>query len=78
MRGALLRAMDPTLEEAAAMSGARPASALRKVTLKLMLPGLLAVAIYQFTTALEEFEARDFGLPAGIYVFSTKITRCCT
>src|SRR5262249_4063835 len=70
----LLRAMDPTLEEAAAMSGARPASALRKVTLGLMLPGLLAVAIYQFTSALEEFEvAGILGLPAGIYVFSTKI-----
>jgi iron(III) transport system permease protein len=70
----LLRAMDPTLEEAAAMSGARPASALRKVTLGLMLPGLLAVAIYQFTSALEEFEvAGILGLPAGIYVFSTRI-----
>jgi iron(III) transport system permease protein len=70
----LLRAMDPTLEEAAAMSGARPASALRKVTLRLMLPGLLAVAIYQFTSALEEFEvAGILGLPASIYVFSTKI-----
>jgi iron(III) transport system permease protein len=70
----LLRAMDPTLEEAAAMSGARPASALRKVTLSLMLPGLLAVAIYQFTSALEEFEvAGILGLPAGVYVFSTKI-----
>jgi iron(III) transport system permease protein len=70
----LLRAMDPTLEEAAAMSGAPPASALRKVTLNLMLPGLLAVAIYQFTSALEEFEvAGILGIPAGIYVFSTKI-----
>jgi iron(III) transport system permease protein len=70
----LLRAMDPTLEEAAAMSGARPASALRKVTLSLMLPGLLAVAIFQFTSALEEFEvAGILGLPAGIYVFSTRI-----
>jgi len=70
----LLRAMDPTLEEAAAMSGARPSSALRKVTLGLMLPGLIAVAIYQFTSALEEFEvAGILGLPAGIYVFSTRI-----
>jgi iron(III) transport system permease protein len=70
----LLRAMDPTLEEAAAMSGARPASALRKVTLSLMLPGLLATAIFQFTSALEEFEvAGILGLPAGIYVFSTRI-----
>jgi len=70
----LLRSMDPTLEEAAAMSGARPASMLRKVTLALMLPGLLAVTIYQFTSALEEFEVPGIlGLPAGIYVFSTKI-----
>ena len=70
----LLRSMDPSLEEAAAMSGARPASALRKVTLGLMLPGLLAVAIYQFTSALEQFEVPGIlGLPANIYVFSTKI-----
>src|SRR5690606_41828075 len=54
----LLRSMDPALEEAAAMSGARPASALRKVTFGLMLPGLLAVTIYQFTSALEGFEDR--------------------
>jgi iron(III) transport system permease protein len=70
----LLRSMDPSLEEAAAMSGARPASALRKVTLGLMLPGLLAVTIYQFTSALEQFEVPGIlGLPANIYVFSTKI-----
>ena len=70
----LLRSMDPALEEAAAMSGARPSSALRKVTLGLMLPGLLAVAIYQFTSALEQFEVPGIlGLPANIYVFSTKI-----
>ncbi len=70
----LLRSMDPSLEEAATMSGARPSSALRKVTLGLMLPGLLAVAIYQFTTALEQFEVPGIlGLPANIYVFSTKI-----
>ena len=56
------------------MSGARPASALRKVTLGLMLPGLLAVTIYQFTSALEQFEVPGIlGLPASIYVFSTKI-----
>ena len=70
----LLRSMDPTLEEAAAMSGAKPVSTLRKVTLKLMLPGILAVVIYQAMTALEVFEVPGIlGLPAGIYVFSTKI-----
>ncbi|HEY4133670.1 MAG TPA: iron ABC transporter permease [Alphaproteobacteria bacterium] len=70
----LLRSMDPSLEEAAAMSGAKPVSMLRKVTLRLMAPGLVAVGIYQFTSALEGFEVPGIlGLPSGIFVFSTKI-----
>lgn len=70
----LLRSMDPSLEEAAAMSGASPRSTIRKVTLRLMLPGLLAITIYQCMTALEVFEVPGIlGLPASIYVFSTKI-----
>jgi iron(III) transport system permease protein len=70
----LLRSMDPTLEEAAAMSGASTFSSLRKVTARLMLPGLVAVVIYQVMTALEVFEVPGIlGMPAGIYVFSTKI-----
>lgn len=70
----LLRSMDPMLEEAAAMSGANPRATLRKVTLRLMLPGLLAVLIYQAMTALEVFEVPGIlGLPGNIYVFSTKI-----
>ena len=70
----LLRSMDPVLEEAAAMSGANPRSTLRRVTIKLMLPGLLAVLIYQAMTALEVFEVPGIlGIPAEIYVFSTKI-----
>jgi iron(III) transport system permease protein len=70
----LLRSMDPALEEAAAMSGAKPSRTLRRVTLKVMLPGLLAIMIYQCMTALEVFEVPGvLGLPASIYVFSTKI-----
>ena len=70
----LLRSMDPALEEAAAMSGAKPSATLRKVTLGLMLPGLIAVLIYQFITAFEVFEVPGIlGMPADIYVFSTKI-----
>ncbi|HTN73550.1 MAG TPA: iron ABC transporter permease [Methylomirabilota bacterium] len=70
----LMRSMDPTLEEAAAVSGARPLSAARKITLRLLAPGLVAVMIYQVMTALEVFEIPGIlGLPAGIYVFSTKI-----
>jgi iron(III) transport system permease protein len=70
----LMRSMDPSLEEAAAVSGARPISTLRKVTLRLLAPALVAVMIYQAMTALEVFEIPGIlGLPAGIYVFSTKI-----
>jgi iron(III) transport system permease protein len=70
----LMRGMDPALEEAAAVSGARPFSTARKITLRLLAPGLVAVMIYQAMTALEVFEIPGIlGLPAGIYVFSTKI-----
>lgn len=70
----LLRSMDPSLEEAAAMSGANFRSTLRKVTLRLMLPGLAAIAIYQFMSAIEVFEVPGIlGMPADIFVFSTKI-----
>jgi iron(III) transport system permease protein len=70
----LLRSMDPGLEEAAAVSGAKPFSTMRKVTFRLLAPGMVAVMIYQAMTALEVFEIPGIlGLPAGIYVFSTKI-----
>jgi iron(III) transport system permease protein len=70
----LLRSMDPSLEEAAAMSGANPRATMLKVTVRLMLPGLVAVAIYQLMSALEVFEVPGIlGMPADIFVFSTKI-----
>jgi len=70
----LMRGMDPALEEAAAVCGARPFSTARKITMRLLAPGLVAVMIYQAMTALEVFEIPGIlGLPAGIYVFSTKI-----
>jgi iron(III) transport system permease protein len=70
----LLRSMDPALEEAAAASGASPTATMRKITMVLLAPGILGVVIFQAMTALEVFEiAGVLGLPAGIYVFSTKI-----
>jgi iron(III) transport system permease protein len=70
----LMRGMDPSLEEAAAVCGAKPFSTARKITMRLLAPGLVAVMIYQAMTALEVFEIPGIlGLPAGIYVFSTKI-----
>jgi iron(III) transport system permease protein len=70
----LLRSMDSALEDAAATSGARPLSTIRRVTARLMLPGIIAVLIYQLVSALEVFEVPSIlGMPAGIYVFSTRI-----
>jgi iron(III) transport system permease protein len=70
----LLRSMDPSLEEAAAVSGARPLSMLRRITIGLMAPGLFAVTIYQAMTALEVFEVPGvLGIPANIHVFSTRV-----
>jgi iron(III) transport system permease protein len=70
----LLRRMDPSLEDAAAVSGARPLSTIRRITSRLMLPGIIAVVIYQLVSALEVFEVPSIlGTPAGIYVFSTRI-----
>jgi iron(III) transport system permease protein len=70
----LMRSMDPSLEEAAQVSGASPGSTTRKITLRLLAPGLVAVTIYQAATALEGFEIPGIlGMPAGIHVFATKI-----
>jgi iron(III) transport system permease protein len=70
----LLRHMDASLEEAAATSGAGPLTVLRRVTVLLMLPGIVAVLIYQLVSALEVFEVPSIiGMPAGIFVFSTRI-----
>jgi iron(III) transport system permease protein len=70
----LLRNMDPALEEAASTSGAGPIYVLRRVTMLLMLPGIVAVLIYQLVSALEVFDVPSIvGMPGGIYVFSTRI-----
>ncbi len=70
----LFRNMDTALEEAAAVSGAGPFSRLRRITLPVVSSGVIAVAIYETISVLETFEIPGIlGLPARIYVFSTKI-----
>jgi len=66
--------MDPALEEAAAMSGAGRFRTLRRVTLGLMLPAVLAAAMYGFLGNLDDFETPLLiGLPAGVFVLPTLI-----
>ncbi|OSP54881.1 iron ABC transporter permease [Pseudoruegeria sp. SK021] len=70
----LMRSMDPSLEEAAAVSGASPMRATRRVTLALLLPGVLAISIFQAITALENFEIPGIlGMPVNLHVFSTRV-----
>ena len=70
----LFRSMDPALEEAASTSGASTATTVRKVTLPVMLPGLLGVIIFIGTATIGLFELPAIlGMPAGIHVFATRI-----
>lgn len=70
----LMRSMDPSLEEAAAASGASPMRAARRVTLALLLPGVLAISIFQAITAIENFEVPGIlGMPVNLHVFSTRV-----
>jgi iron(III) transport system permease protein len=56
MTAAVFRAMDPTLEEAAQMHGARPWTVFRRVTLPLATPGIAAASIYIFMTGFAAFD----------------------
>jgi iron(III) transport system permease protein len=69
-----LSAMDPALEEAAAMSGARLRQTLWRVTLPLAWPSVLAVLLLTFIRSLESFEVPLLiGVPGGMQTFTTVI-----
>jgi len=70
----IFRNMDPSLEEAAMVSGASANKVARRITLRLMMPGILAAFVYSLTGSLESFEVPAImGLPANIHLLSTKI-----
>ena len=68
------RSMDPSLEEAAVISGSSDWQVFRKVTLPMAAPSVLAVLMLTFIRSLEAFEIPALvGLPSGIEVFTTQI-----
>jgi iron(III) transport system permease protein len=68
------RAMDPTLEEASRVAGATSQQTLRRVTLPLMAPALLASALIVFVGTIDSFDVPAvLGLPAGVRVLSTEV-----
>jgi iron(III) transport system permease protein len=71
---AAFRAMDVSMEDAAAASGARYRTIVRRITLPLLTPALLSAGIYQFVTVIESFDIPlIIGLRAGIPVLATQI-----
>ena len=64
--------MDPSLEEAAQMSGARFWTSMRRVTFPLAMPAILGACIFSFTSSLSAFDVPAvLGLPNRLYTFST-------
>src|SRR3954451_20201631 len=71
---AAFRAMDPSLEESALMSGASRRATLRRVTAPLMRPAIIASVVLVFVQSMESFEVPAIiGLQAKIYVFTSRI-----
>ncbi|MDE0030549.1 MAG: iron ABC transporter permease [Deltaproteobacteria bacterium] len=72
MTAAVFRAMDPSLEESAQMSGARGGRIMRAITLPLAWPGILAAGIYIFTIGFAAFDVPAIlGWGSRIFTFST-------
>jgi iron(III) transport system permease protein len=68
------RLMDPSMEEAAGMSGGSRFYTFRKVTLPLLVPSLLAAGMYALIGNLDDLEAAlIIGVPAGIFLLPTLI-----
>lgn len=75
-----LRAIPVELEEAAIIDGASRLVVLRRIVLPLALPGIVAVMVYSFVTAWNEFifalcfalDSRVKTLPIGLAEFSTE------
>jgi iron(III) transport system permease protein len=71
---AAFRAMDPSLEESALMSGASWVTVVRRITVPLLRPALVSAVLLMFVQSLESFEVPGLlGLQNGIYVFTSRI-----
>ncbi len=74
LMSAAFRAMDPSLEESAMMSGANMLQVAWRITLRLSWPAMFATLLILFVRAIESFEVPALlGLPVGIQVFTSSI-----
>src|SRR4051812_15183715 len=74
MIGAVMRSMDPALEEASQVLGGGRWRTMLRITLPLVAPGVLGAAIFVFAEMLGSFSAAlVLGTPARFYVLTTAI-----
>ena len=74
MIGAVMKSMDPSLEEASQVIGGGRLRTMLKVTLPLVAPGVLGAGIFVFAEMLGSFSAAlVLGLPNRFYVITTAI-----
>src|SRR3954468_22101139 len=74
MIAAVMKSMDPALEEASQIMGASRLRTMLRVTLPLVIPGVLGAAIFVFAEMLGSFAAAlVLGLPNRYYVITTAI-----
>jgi iron(III) transport system permease protein len=74
MIGAVMKSMDPSLEEASQINGAGRFYTMLRVTLPLVTPGVLGAAIFVFAEMLGSFSAAlVLGTPVRYYVITTAI-----
>jgi iron(III) transport system permease protein len=72
MIGAVMKSMDPSLEEASQVIGGGRMRTMLKVTLPLVAPGVLGAGIFVFAEMLGSFSAAlVLGLPNRFYVITT-------
>ncbi len=70
----IFRRLGAGLEEAARVAGANTFTTLRRVTLPVLSPMILAIAALSFIRGLESFNTELLlGTPVGIYVYATRI-----
>src|SRR5215510_12264120 len=70
----IFRRLGASLEEAARVSGATTVAMLRRITLPVLSPMILAVSVLSFIRGLQSFNTELLlGTPAKIYVYSTRI-----
>ena len=72
--GATFRAANADMEEAARTSGASILATIWRISLRLAMPAILALALFVFIRAIGAFEVPALvGIPARIYVLTTTV-----